>query len=140
MLYSLTALASVADCDALLDLANLEQEDLDLKKMQQDRQYRIVTSGSTGVEVELAGVISQITGLETAVAVMPEGAAKQDLVDKLTDLQHKKFLLEKRRRRYGTLALLQKEYAISAIEKQIAENTDYMAAISQRKSELAAKP
>ena len=55
MVYSLTALATKADCDALLDIAGLEQEDLDFKKTQQERQYRIVTSGSTGGRTGKAG-------------------------------------------------------------------------------------
>ena len=138
MAYTITALATVADCNALLDIANLDQEDLDFKKTQQERQYRLVTSGSTGIETELAGVISQITGLEAAVANLPEGPAKQDLDDKLVDLQHKKYLLEKRRRRYGTLALLQKEYAIAGIDKLIAENVSYIDAVTQRKAQLSA--
>lgn len=137
MEYSITALATIADCDALLAIANLEQEDLDFKKRQQERQYRDVTTGSTGVDAELSGVVSEITGLETAVAGMPDGPAKQILNDKLVDLQHKKYQLEKRRRRYGTLALLQKENAISSIEKQMAEKTVYIDAVTQRKSQLA---
>jgi hypothetical protein len=137
MNYSLTAITTVADCDAIIDMASLEQEELTFQKTLQERQYRLVTSGSTGVDAELTGIVSEITALETAEANLPEGPAKQSLTDKLADLRHKKFQLEKRRRRYGIPALLQKEYDITAIEKQIAEHVSYMAAVTQRKGELA---
>ena len=137
MTYSLAALTTKADCDALIDLANLEQDDLNFKKTLQERQYRAVTSGSTGIDAELAGVVSQITALDTAVATFPEGPAKQDLDDKLVALRNKKYLLEKRRRHYGTLALIQKEHAIASVEMQITENTAYIDAVMQRKTELA---
>ena len=137
MNYSTTAITTVADCDAILETASLEQDELTFQKTLQERQYRLVTSGSSGVDAELTGVISQRTALETAAAILPEGPAKQDLTDKISDLQHKQFQLEKRRRRYGTPALLQKEYDITAIEKQLAEHASYMDAVTQRKSELA---
>lgn len=137
MSYNLTALATTADCDALLDIANLEQDDLNFKKTGQQRQYRLATTGSTGIDAGLAGVNSQIAGLETAVATVPEGPAKQDLEDQLVDLRHKKYLLEKRRRSYGTLALVQKEHAIAAIDMQITESVSYIDAVTQRKAELA---
>ncbi|MEO6669173.1 MAG: hypothetical protein ABIN36_06835 [Ferruginibacter sp.] len=137
MNYSLAAITTVADCDAILDMAILEQDELSFRKTLQDRQYRLVTSGTSGVDAELTGVISQKTALEAAAANLPEGPAKQDLTDKIADLQHKQFQLEKRRRRYGIPALLQKEYDITAIEKQIAEHVSYMDAVTQRKIELA---
>lgn len=137
MQYSLTAITSVADCDAILAKARMEQNELLFQKTVQDRQYILVTSGSSGVDAELTGVISQKTALETAAAILPEGPAKQDLTDKISDLQHKQSQLERRRRRYGTPALLQKEYEITAIEKQLTEHVSYIDAVTQRKAELA---
>ena len=137
MQYSLPAIATAADCDAILDMASLDQEELIFQKTLQERQYKLVTSGSSGVEAELTGAVAEITALETAEANLPEGPAKQSLTDKLADLRHKQFLLEKRRRRYGIAALLQKEYDITAIEKQLTEHVSYMDAVTQRKAELA---
>ncbi|MFT3909350.1 MAG: hypothetical protein QM737_08000 [Ferruginibacter sp.] len=137
MQYSLAAITTTADCDAIIEMASLEQEELVFQKTLQERQYRLVTSGSTGVDAELTGLISEITGLETAAANLPEGPAKQSLTDRLADLRHKQYQLEKRRRRYGIPALLQKEYEITAIEKQIAEHVNYMDAVTQRKADLA---
>ena len=137
MNYSLTTITTIADCDAILDKASLEQNELIFQKTVQERQYRLVTAGSSGVDAELTGVISQKNALETAAAILPEGPARQDLTDKISDLQHKQFQLEKRRRHYGIPALLQKEYDITAIEKQITEHVSYMDAVTQRKMELA---
>lgn len=135
--YSLSALTTIEDCDAVLEMASLEQEELSFKKISEERQYRLVNTGSSGVDAELTGVISEIAGLETAVSTMPEGPAKQTLVDKLTDLRHKKYLLEKRRRRYGIPALLQKESEINSIEQQLATKQAYIDAVTQRKVALS---
>ncbi len=134
--YTLTDITTVADCDALLQAADTDQQELNFKKIQQTRAYGITSSGSAGVDAQLAATIAEITGLETAVAGMPEGPSKQDLVDRLADLQHKKYLLEKRRRRYGSLAMIQKQYAITGTEKLLAENASYIDAVEQRKAEL----
>jgi len=137
MEYSLTAITTTEDCDAILDMASLDQEELAFQKTLQERQYRLITSGTSGVEAELSGVVSEITALEAAAAGLSEGQVKQGLMDRIADLRHKQFQLEKRRRRYGIPALLQKEYAITAIEKQITEYAGYVTAVTQRKAELA---
>lgn len=137
MNYTLTAITTVTDCDALLQAADADQQELNYKKMQQDRAYGITSSGSTGVDAQLTATISEIAGLEAAVMNLPEGPSKQNLVDRIADLQHKKYLLEKRRRRYGSLAMVQKQYAISCIEQQIAENASFIDAVTRRKSDLA---
>lgn len=136
--YTLTAITTVADCDALLQVADKDQQELNYKKGQQVRAYGIASTGSAGVDAQLAANISETNGLETAVANIPEGPARQTLVDRLADLQHKKYLLEKKRRRYGSLAMLQKQYDITCIEKQITENVSFIDAVTQRKADLAA--
>ncbi|MBC7534639.1 MAG: hypothetical protein H7258_02985 [Ferruginibacter sp.] len=136
--YTLNAITSVADCDTLLRIADIDQQELNYKKIQQDRAYGITSSGSSGVDAQLTATLSEITGLEAAVANLPEGPAKQNLVDRIADLQHKKYLLEKRRRRYGSLAMLQKQYAISCIEKQVVESVNYIDAVTRRKADLQA--
>lgn len=136
--YTLTAITSVADCDALLQIADIDQQELNYKKIQQDRAYSLTSSGSSGVEAQLTATISEITGLEAAVANLPEGPAKQNLVDRIADLQHKKYLLEKRKRRYGSLAMLQKQFDISCIERQLAESVSFIDAVTRRKADLEA--
>ena len=136
MSYSINELTTVADCDALLQIAAMDRKDLDYKRIQQERQYETVTTGTAGIEAELAGVDAEIHGTENALTDMPEGPIKKTYQSKLVKLNHKKFLLNERRERYGTLALLQKEFALATIDKQLVEITDYVDAITTRKGEL----
>ncbi len=134
--YSLNQVTSQADCDILLDEANLELSDLDLRKRQQMKAHRTIATGSTGVEAELVATEAEITALEAAVAAMPPGPTLDEFQSKLTKLRHKKFLLEERKERYGILALVQKENLISKIEKEIAETEFYISEINRRREEL----
>lgn len=136
MNYTLTAITTVADCDALLQAADADQRELNIKKILQDRAYETSSTGATGIDAQLAATIAEITGLQAAVNNLPEGPSKQNMVDKIADLQHKKYVLDKRRRKYGSLAMVQKQYTISSIETQIAANVSFIDAVTQRKGEL----
>ena len=136
MEYSLAQVSTAQDCDLLISIAQLEQDDLNYKKTQQDRQHQAVTTSASSVEADLVGVTAQVTGYQTAIAAMADGPAKNKLLDKLESLEHQQYLLRKRSQRYGILALLQAEYAISCIEKQLLETTAYIDAVTARKAEL----
>lgn len=136
MTYSLNQISTAADCDALIDAANMERDDLGFRKLQQERQYKSVTTGSSGIDAALISVVSEITGLESVVNNLPAGPTKDQFESKLVKLRHKKFLLDERRDKYGALALVQKEYAIACIEKELAETDSYIVAVKQRKTEV----
>ncbi len=136
MNYSVNKITTLADCDALINLANGERKDLEFKKLQQERAYESVASGSEGVDGEIAAVSSEITGVEMAIANMTDGPIKKEFESRLVKLRHKLYLLEERRERYGVLALVEKEYEINSIEQQLAENVAYLAALTNRKAEI----
>jgi hypothetical protein len=136
MEYSLSAISTIEDCDALLQVAEKDQRALGFKKTQQTWLYENTSEDSSEVDAQLAATIAEITGLEGAVTVLPEGDAKRKMLDNLVDLRHRQFQLEKRRRQFGTLAMIQKQYAITGIEKLLAENASYIDAVKQRKAEL----
>ena len=135
-MYSLNMVTTIADCDALLDSANIERDELTYRKLQQERQYKSVTAGTTWVEAEISAVSSEIAGLEAVVTNLPAGPIKDQFESRLVKLRHKKFLLEERRERYGIIALLQKEYAISCIEKELVETDAYIDAVNARKAQV----
>ncbi len=95
-----------------------------------------MTTGSEEVDGEIAAVSSEITGVEMAIANMTDGPIKTAFESRLVKLRHKLYLLEERRERYGVLALVKKEYEIIPIEQQLAENVAYLAALTNRKTEI----
>ena len=136
MTYSLEQITTAADCDALLEAANMDRDELTYRKLQNERLYKGVASGSVGVDAEIAAVIAEISGNDAVLATLPEGRLKQDYERKLIKLRYQKSVLEARRERYGVLALLQKEYEISCIEKGMEENDAFVDAVNTRKDEI----
>lgn len=136
MSYSLNQIITREDCEALLNAAQLERQDIELRRLQQEKQYRQVTMGTTGIDAALAAVITERAAVETVVAGLPEGTTKEQMSKRLMVLNLKKVQLEDRREKYGVLALLQKEYAIATINKEIVENDSYVDALNQRMREL----
>jgi hypothetical protein len=136
MTYSLALITTIADCDALIVSAQRKQRDIQYRKTAQERQYETATESGTSTEVTLASTIAEITALEPMVANLPEGPTKKELDDRLTTLKYKRFVLENRKLKYGVFAVLEKEYMIGSIDKEILEVTSYIAALEARKLEL----
>ncbi len=134
--YSLSQVATAADCDLLLQIAATEKADLDFKRQQQTRAHASIAAGTTNVEAELMAVNTEISGLETVVATLPPGDTLAEFESRLTKLRHKKFLLEERRERYSLLSMIQKEYLVNCIETQVTATNAYIDAIQQRKEEI----
>jgi hypothetical protein len=136
MTYSLSQITTKADCDALIESANLEREDIQFRKTQQDRSYRTVSTGSSGVEAELSGVITEIAGAEMAIQTLPDGPTKKLFESRLTKLKYRKFLLEERKVRFGVFTLLEKEYVITRTEQELNDNQAYLDALIERNAQL----
>lgn len=136
MKYSLEQITTIEDCDILLEAAQIARQDLDLRKLQQEKQYRTVTTGTSGIDAALMAVVAELSALETVVATLPEGPTKSEMTTRVMVLGVKKRQLEDRREKYGVIALLQKEHAITNIDHEIVENGAYISAINERKGAL----
>ncbi len=136
MEYSLSQITTREDCDVLLDAAIAEKRNLEIKNLQLDKQYAEVTTGSAGIDATLLATSSELTALESVVATLPEGETKETMQTRIMSLTLKKRQLTTRRENYGIIALLQKEYAMTCIDKEIIENDAYREALERRKSEF----
>ena len=137
MEYSVNQLATIADCDALLEIAAMERRDLDYKKIQENHSYENVSNGSAGVEAEIAASQAKISTNAGIIATLPVGSpTRKTLETENARLTYKMVLLTNRREKYGALGLLQKEYAMLSIDKEIAENDAFVTAIKDRKDHL----
>ncbi len=136
MAYSLALITTIADCDALIVSAERKQRDIQYRKLAQERQYENATESGSTTEATLAATIAEIAALEQVVANLPAGPTKKDLEDKLTTLKYQQFVLQNRKLKYGVFAVLEKEYMIGSIEKELLEVAAYTAALEARKLEL----
>ena len=136
MAYSLSLITTIADCNALIVSAQRKQRDIQYRKTQQERQYETVSEGGSSTEATLAATIAEIAGLEPVVLTLPEGPTKKELEDRIVTLKYKRFVLENRRLRYGVFAMLEKEYMMGSIDKELLEVAAYIDALNDRKAEL----
>ena len=135
MNYSLEQITTVADCDALLSAATLDRRRLDGKRIAQLEQYDLLNS-SAGIDATLAGVTALVTAYQSIYDAMTDGPTKSNFKLKLQQQQVKQTQLQNRRDKYGILALLQKEFAITCIDQQIVESDACVLAVTDRKKAL----
>jgi hypothetical protein len=136
MNYSLTLLATKPDCQSLIDIAVSEKESLAYRKTGLDRQRQNVSLTSVEIETELASVNAELAALQTVVDNLPDGPTKQDILVKVRKAEYKKFQLEQRKGNYGVLSVLEKEYDISCIEKNIDETDLFIQAVTTHMNSL----
>lgn len=137
MIYSLSELETVGECESLIQATELEKEELEFRKKQQDRVYKNVTTGSIDVDIALTAVEAEIQAQETVLASnLPAGVARTQAESRLTRANFKKFVILERKGRYGTIALIQKELEIACIDKALEETALFLTAVEARKDEL----
>lgn len=136
MNYSVNNLTQVADCIALLNWASKEKDDLNFKRLSDERLTRRFAETSQELDAVLQGVLAELAATDTIIGVLPEGPSKEDAIDKKTRLEYKKFLLETRRESYGTVALLEKEMDLARVNQELEEVNVFIAAVEARKSQL----
>ncbi len=136
MNYTVSLLTSKPDCQALIDIVNAEKEGLGYRKTGLERQHQSATLTSAEIETELASVNAELQALNAVMDSLPEGPTKVETLRKVKKAEYKKFLLEQRKDNYGVLSLLEKEYDISCIERDIQEADAFIADIKARMEEL----
>jgi len=135
MNYNTQLLATKPDCQALLNIANSEKETLTYRKTGIDRQRQSAGLIAAEIETELASVTAEMDALQTVYDNLPEGPdgpTRQETLVDFTKAKYKKFLLEQRKGSYGILSVLEKEYDISRIEKDITETDAFILALTTR--------
>lgn len=138
MSYSVQNLSEVTDCEMLITLSQKERADLEFKKLSAERLTAKYGENSVEIESTLQGVVAELEAVNTILAVVPEGPTKDDLLNRKTKLEYKKFLLENRKASYGAVALLEKEMDLARINGEIVEVDVFINAIQHRKAELEA--
>jgi hypothetical protein len=136
MAYSTNKLATVAECDKVLDLAKREKAVLDYKltglAIDTDENQR----SNAQLTADLLSVNAQVTAFKAAFDSLPEGAEKTEMGSKLRKLNDRKENLEERAAKVGTTGLLLTEMERGMLEKQAEELGVFIAAVTARKAAL----
>lgn len=134
--YSLSALTTVADCDAVLAMLGKEKRALELRKLSLESQQINYAENTVEVTAELASKQAELDAITTVVAGLPDGDTKTDQIKKQKKLEYSIFLLTGRKADYGAVALIDKEYELEKVTKELEVTTSLMAQVDAHKATL----
>lgn len=135
-MYSIEKLTLATECDVLLNWAQNEKEDLELKSLNEIKLTKNYSNTSVSIDVELQTVAAEIGALTAVTASLPEGDTKEETTKKLKKLEYRKFLLENRKESYGVVALLEKQLDVQRIAKELEEVNTFIAGVTAHKATL----
>jgi hypothetical protein len=136
MSYSVNLISTAADCNLLLSLAAKEKSDLEFRKLSLERQRSSYAETAVEVETELQSVNAELAALTSIIASLPDGQVKDESITKQKKLELKQYLLTEKKDNYGAVALLEKEYSVARIEKELTATQEFTTALEARKAAL----
>jgi hypothetical protein len=136
MNYSVLTLTSRPDCQALIEIANAEKDNLAYRKTGLQRQHQNVSITSLGIQTDLSTVIAELAALQSVLDIIPPGPTSDETMVRFRKTEYKKFLLEQRKGNFGPIALVEKEYDIACIDQAIAETDAFILAVTARMDAL----
>jgi len=138
MNYSLHTLTSINDCDALLQFAYHKMNALTIKKTRNEQATEKHLETALEMKSKHDAMIQKISILETIISLIPDSPVKESARKKKAILEHKKFILENRKEKIGTVALLENEIALACLNQDIQETEAFIAALEAKRSQLRA--
>ena len=136
MNYTVSLLTLKADCQALINIASAEKDDLLYRRSGLLRQSQVASSTSMEIESGLVAVNAELSALNGIIANLPPGPTYEENVVRRKKAEYKKFLLEQRRVNYGPIAMVEREYDIARIDQAITESDAFIAVLNTRMDEL----
>ena len=132
MTFSTQILTTAFDCNALIEIAKKEKADMVFQKISLER-HKEVTSGNAGaVDVALATITSQISSLESTIAGLPDGDTKIKEGLKLMSLNVRKAKLMYRKSNQGVVDILETEFELDRVDKEISSADLFIQALTDR--------
>ena len=136
MAYSVNSLTTAADCDLMLGVAEKEKNDLSFRKISLERRQKQYAENSIDLEADLQATTAELSALGTIIAALPEGQVKDDNITRQKRLELKLFLLNDKKENYGGIALVDKEFDLARVIKELEETETFIAAVQARKAAL----
>lgn len=136
MAYNVSKLTTVADCDKATAMATERKTNLQFDQLVTGKGLTDQEKTTSLANASMIAVNAQIAGTEAAIAVMPDGDDKDDLVHKLRRFNDKKDNLTERLQKGGAAALLDTELDAGLLTAQLTEIELYLTAIATHKATL----
>jgi len=134
--YSVSTLTELADCDTVLALIEKDKKDLSFRKLSLERQQENYANTTVEVSSEIEVLNAELSAVNTVVATLPDGDTKDDNIKRQKKLEYNLFLLTNRKANYGAIALLEKEFNIARVVKELEEADAFAAAVVARRNSI----
>ena len=97
------------------------------------RQKEMYAENAVEVSTELTAKQAELAAPDTVIASLPDGELKDENIKKRKRAEYSIFLLNDRKANYGAVALLDKEYDLQRVLRELEETTALIAEVEARK-------
>jgi hypothetical protein len=129
-------IATAAQCQAQLVDTNTEVARLDVRKRGLERAIASNESDAQELPTEIASLEGELTILNNALGFVPEGAAKNDLLDQISDIEIQLIQSRADLRNIGPAAKAMRMLNLNLVAKSITINQNYKTMLETRLAEL----
>jgi predicted nucleic acid-binding Zn-ribbon protein len=138
MTFSSQLIETVAQCDTLIQETNNEYSNLQFRKANIEVQITNSTSTVNLVPPQLANLTAQLTVKENMLTSATDPETIRNLQIEIHNLTSRKLRLEGQVEATDRLRLLDREFAIAKVTKQLEAYDEFLAALNARKAALMA--
>jgi hypothetical protein len=136
--YSLNQITTVAECDALLNIAQSEKDELTYRQTTLNYQMESKAEDSAEFNAELTAANAELATLVNTLEVLPEGPNRVDVTIRKMRLELRIFTMNQRVNSYGIVAVIDRQFEITRVEEQLNIADAFINQVEARKLQLAA--
>ncbi len=140
MNHAIYRLTTQADCDALLESAIAEKDELAYRRSGLIRKYQAANDQALEIDRALATVEAELAALISVTMTVYRGGMSKEMFQQLdqakTKAEIRQVSLTLRKARFDAFGLVQKENAIDRLQENICKVDAFIAALTKRKQYL----
>ena len=137
MAFSLNLLTLKSEADSLLSTAQRDKRTLDVRKQSMALRTDNALENATEQTAELTETRFALNAANANIASLPDGERKEDEVTKKMELELKLRRLTRTGNKRSPISILENEFDLDILDKQIAGIDAFIAAITTRRADLS---
>jgi hypothetical protein len=138
MYTNISNINSLADCTALLSLANEIKSDIEFKRTSKDRIQNSLETRSTDLNQSIDATQYDLDKSIERIATLSEGDEKEAEITKKIGLEYQLRKLNEKVKNYGQFAVILKDNEVDRLEAELLSHQTFLDSIQTRITELSA--
>jgi len=138
MYTNISNINSLADCTALLSLANEIKSDIEFKRTSKDRIQNSLETRSTDLNQSIDATQYDLDKSIERIATLSEGDEKEAEITKKIGLEYQLRKLNEKVKNYGQFAVILKDNEVDRLEAELLSHQIFLDSIQTRITELSA--